>query len=232
MAGNENGAGPRQENVVAVRRMPLGNLPCWLIAKIYRRASEYRGCLTSYGAATIWIDQQTGWINLLNSAHDGGMRISLFLLAWLFAFNAFAFSATVTRIADGDTFTVLADGQKIRVRIFGIDAPEHDQPYGDRAAALLSGMILGQTVEIDLPRGVRIFEESYDRLIGVVYRNGEDVGLFMIRSGDAWAYDWFKPPAIYDDAQRQAAIHGLGLWAGRPVAPWDWRRQHPYLNRY
>ena len=38
----------------------------------------------------------------------------------------------VVKIADGDTVTIVDDlGDKHRIRLAGIDAPEKDQPYGD-----------------------------------------------------------------------------------------------------
>ena len=45
----------------------------------------------------------------------------LFLLLPLFLF---AFSAKVVKISDGDTITILQDKQQIKVRLYGIDAPE------------------------------------------------------------------------------------------------------------
>ena len=146
----------------------------------------------------------------------------------LLAVQAQAFPATVTKIADGDT--VMADRHKVRVRIFGIDAPEHNHPFGNKATAMLSGMILGKTVEIDPPHNSKSFPKSFDRIVGVVHRAGKDVGLVMIASGNAWAYDKFRVPAVYDDAQGQAVIHGIGLWAGNPVPPWDWREQHRHQH--
>ncbi len=47
-------------------------------------------------------------------------------------------------IADGDTFTVLANDEKQRIRIFGIDAPEHDQPGGAAATHDLTALILAR----------------------------------------------------------------------------------------
>ncbi|UFN51674.1 hypothetical protein LPC08_24450 (plasmid) [Roseomonas sp. OT10] len=40
----------------------------------------------------------------------------------------------IVGISDGDTATLLTPGhQQIRIRLAEIDAPEHRQPYGERA---------------------------------------------------------------------------------------------------
>ena len=49
-------------------------------------------------------------------------------------------------MSDGDTFTMEADGAKIRVRICGIDAPERGHAGYGHAAGVLSSMIEGKTV--------------------------------------------------------------------------------------
>jgi endonuclease YncB( thermonuclease family) len=52
----------------------------------------------------------------------------------------------VLAVSDGDTFTMEADGAKVRVRICGIDAPERGQAGYGQAAGVLSSMIEGKTV--------------------------------------------------------------------------------------
>ena len=52
----------------------------------------------------------------------------------------------VLAVSDGDTFTMEADGAKVRVRICGIDAPERGHAGYGQAAGVLSSMIEGKTV--------------------------------------------------------------------------------------
>ena len=138
--------------------------------------------------------------------------------------TAHAFPATVTKIADGDTFTVRTDHDTRRIRIFGIDAPEHGQPGGTAAKKDLAALIAGKTVDIEPPPHHRKFPRSYDRIVATVTVDGTDVGWSMISLGDAWAYDEFDPPARYDDAMAQAQSLHIGLWAdANPLPPWDWR---------
>ena len=60
------------------------------------------------------------------------MRIlALFSIAVSFCFAAEAWvRGVVQNVHDGDTFKLLENGQLIKVRIYGIDAPEANQEYG------------------------------------------------------------------------------------------------------
>lgn len=60
----------------------------------------------------------------------------LILGAWLLAacsVLAETFEGKVVRVYDGDTLTVLANNQQIRVRLIEIDAPEQKQAFGKRS---------------------------------------------------------------------------------------------------
>ncbi|MGL5023235.1 MAG: thermonuclease family protein [Cetobacterium sp.] len=54
--------------------------------------------------------------------------LSLFMMALSFATTI---KGKVIKVADGDTITILEEnGDKTRVRFYGIDAPEKKQEYG------------------------------------------------------------------------------------------------------
>jgi endonuclease YncB( thermonuclease family) len=84
----------------------------------------------------------------------------------------------VLKIVDGDTADVLLDSGKIRVRLHGIDAPETDQPYVDDATALLSRLIAGQEVELEV-----VEQDRYDRMVSRVHVGGKDANAEMIKRG-------------------------------------------------
>lgn len=156
------------------------------------------------------------------------MKLFLSVVFCLIPLSAQAFTALVIKVSDGDTVTVTHDGEKQRVRVFGIDAPEHDQPGGTQAKHDMTALALGKTVEVDPPFGKRKFPHSYNRIVATLTTpEGTDIGWTLLTLGDAWAYDQFKPPRQYDEAMTQAASIHEGLWAApEPIAPWDWRRAH------
>ena len=131
----------------------------------------------------------------------------------------FALSGKVVSIHDGDTITVLQGKQQIKVRLFGIDAPELKQPYGKKSKQFLANLIAGEVVEID-ENG----KDKYKRTIGTVYLNGTDINAQMVLNGYAWAY--VKYSKMYVDHERLAREKKLGLWqSSNPTPPWVWRKR-------
>lgn len=64
-------------------------------------------------------------------------KLIVLFLTFLLAALSFAFSGQVIKVADGDTITVLKNGEKVRVRFYGIDAPEKKQEYGIKSLDVL-----------------------------------------------------------------------------------------------
>lgn len=142
-----------------------------------------------------------------------------FLVAILWvASPLFALSGKVISIHDGDTITILQNKQQIKVRLFGIDAPELKQPYGKKSKQFLANLIADEVVEVD-ENG----KDRYKRTIGTVYLNGADINAQMVANGYAWAYRKFSKK--YTAQESQAKKQGLGLWRDKePIPPWEWRR--------
>ena len=70
------------------------------------------------------------------------MKIAYLAIAipLLFCVSAADFSGRVVGISDGDTITVLHKGQGEKIRLYGIDAPEKGQAFGNRAKQFVSAM--------------------------------------------------------------------------------------------
>lgn len=141
-----------------------------------------------------------------------------------FAFVAATASAErVVKVSDGDTITVLDENNKqIRVRLWGIDAPESKQAYGKAARSRLADNIAGKDVRLDV-RG----KDRYGRLLAVVWLGDENENLLQVRDGFAWHYVYYAKKATeYAEAEKYARERRLGLWKdSNPVPPWEYRRR-------
>ena len=52
----------------------------------------------------------------------------------------------VVGVSDGDTITVLENRTPHRIRLYGIDAPEGGQDFGNRAKKFVSDLVFGKQV--------------------------------------------------------------------------------------
>lgn len=133
----------------------------------------------------------------------------------------------VVRVADGDTLTLRdAQGVQHRIRLQGIDAPEMEQPFGDRSRQYLIDLVYRREVTVVFSR-----RDAFDRAVGVIFLDGEDINLRMVAAGKAWHFSRMarhQSPAdrsAYADAEQAARQARLGLWTDpNPIPPWDFRR--------
>jgi endonuclease YncB( thermonuclease family) len=150
--------------------------------------------------------------------------------------SAQSFSGSVIAVADGDTISITTDAvppglavksaQTISVRLEGIDAPEHGQPFGDASRQHLSAIVYGKQVNLNCQG-----PDRYERwACKVLLPNGEDVCLDQIQAGMAWHYKQYQrlqnatDRAAYGAAEDQARRAKRGLWSeANPIQPQDFR---------
>jgi len=130
----------------------------------------------------------------------------------------------VVHISDGDTITVQQkDGQRFKIRLYAIDAPEKAQPYGPQSTGILRNLIGNQYVNIRV-----INQDRYGRNVGRVYLNNQDMNAEMIKLGAAWHYKYYDKSTEYDryaQLENNARANHKGLWnKPNPLAPWDFRK--------
>jgi len=133
--------------------------------------------------------------------------------------------AVVTKIVDGDTVHIRTWRKTLTVRLYGIDAPERDQPYGKEATEELSRLLpLGCIV------AVKVRGKDRDRdIVAEIYRlsNLQSVSVNMVKAGAAhWYEDYAPQDKRLFNAEVKAIRNKCGLWSrGRVIEPKQWRRR-------
>ena len=160
------------------------------------------------------------------------LPLVIFLLVLATAAHAGEFK--VTRVYDGDTIQAVGHDVEIKVKLINIDAPEishkrgqPSQPYAQKAKEHLTKLIQGKVVDV---KGYGL--DRYDRVLGVVYLNGKNINLEMVKEGLAEVYrgkvtrtDFKLMP--YHAVEREARNLQKGIWSMGTiyVSPKVWREK-------
>lgn len=140
--------------------------------------------------------------------------------------QAETFNAKVIVVMDGDTVMVLREGQKIKIRLANIDAPEKAQPFGKQARDSLLELVGKKQIQVDTQA-----VDQYGRTVGLITVDGLDVNQEQVRRGMAWEYSHYHTDKTYIGLQSDARRARRGLWMqSNPQAPWLWRKQHPSVK--
>ena len=140
-----------------------------------------------------------------------------------------SFPVRVVSVQDGDSLTVRPldrNSEVLRIRLYGIDAPEHDQDFGGEARDRLSSLVRGRAEFTLEPKDT----DRYGRLVGVLYfrssGQSHSVNRILVEEGLAWWYSRYGGRELgLEQAERNARRARRGLWgAGKQFAPWDHRR--------
>jgi endonuclease YncB( thermonuclease family) len=128
-------------------------------------------------------------------------------------------------VGDGDTIRVrTASGQVVTVRVACIDAPETAQgDPGAVATQTLRALLAAGSLQLR-PQTV----DRYGRTVAEVLAGGRNVGLEMVRRGDAFVYYQYLRGCdenAYLAAEAHAQRFRQGVWRwGNVERPWDFRR--------
>lgn len=148
-------------------------------------------------------------------------------------FKSQRLAGVVSRVIDGDTVWLAQPGRgkPVKVRINGIDAPEICQTGGVAARDALAGKVLGKSVQIAVPKSRS--RDDYGRVLGTLELNGEDIGRWMVRNGQAWSYSYKGRPGVYASEQWLARQAGRGLFATRRAEePRNFRKRNGSCYAY
>lgn len=129
-------------------------------------------------------------------------------------------------VIDGDTVEIHGE----RIRLNGIDAPEsrqlcQDAKGRDYRCGQAAALALDDYLAANRPtRCVEVQRDRYKRMVAHCYRaDGSDVAAWLVLQGHA--LDWPRySKGRYAEDQATAERDGAGVWQGRFVKPWEWRK--------
>ncbi len=148
--------------------------------------------------------------------------------AWIGDFRLFTSTSTCTvnSIYDGDTMRLTCGGEKVKVRLYCIDAPEMKQkPWGKESRDYLRA-ITPETVDL-----IRKDKDRYGRIVGEVIagdpdgNDRESLNLAQVAFEHAAVYPNYCKDERFYQAQRAAKGTSDGIWEkpGEHQAPWRFR---------
>ncbi len=147
----------------------------------------------------------------------------LVLIINTLAFSKVLNASSSLKIIDGDT--IILNSEKIR--LYGIDTPEikqtctdnygHTYLCGVKAKLELEKIIGSRKVSC-----IKKTKDRYKRSISIFYVDKNDINSLMVKRGWALAYRKYSKKYVKDEAI--AKLNNAGMWSGKFIAPWKWRR--------
>lgn len=146
-----------------------------------------------------------------------GPSIARVLVAWLVLLGAATSCAQpvatqvtgrVVTVIDGDTFDVrLTEGRRVRIRVFGIDAPERGEPFSDVARRRARAILFDKVVQLTV-----VDTDRYGRTVARVRVEGQDFAEAMVGAGLARHYRRYSNDVRLDALEAEARAARRGLW--------------------
>lgn len=130
-------------------------------------------------------------------------------------------------VQDGDSLKLKLDGSGkiVRIRLYGIDAPEKGQDYAAHARRRLLKLTRHKRLRV-----VVMDLDEYGRYVGKVYVGDRYINPILLREGLARVYSHYTNPTTDSDllaAQRTAQSIRAGLWSTPDSpTPRQWRTTH------
>ena len=166
-------------------------------------------------------------------------KLNLSLFSLLIFFSLITLSVSNEKIIlgkaeviDGDTIKI----NKIKIRLFGIDAPEKKQICKKKYISFLvfhfqknykcgeksSLALLKKLKDKEVKCVIKKNKDRYNRNIGTCYIKNQDINGWLVKNGYALAYTRFSKKYVLDE--QYAKENKLGIWEGTFIKPEKWRR--------
>lgn len=134
----------------------------------------------------------------------------------------------VIKVSDGDTLNIQKVengkfvGEMLRIRMYGMDAPEKSQDYGSESRQALEKLVTGKNLSVEVKN-----KDRYGRTVAIIYANGKNVNEEMVKTGNAWWYqEYAKKDTQFEKYQENAKQKKLGLFSRKGYTePWNYRKE-------
>ena len=134
------------------------------------------------------------------------------------------FRVSVISIIDGDSIMVRRGVEELEIRLWGIDAPEYDQPHARAAYNALRSVVIDSDLTLEV-----VDRDKYDRLVVIAQKDRLNVNEYMVRTGYAWVHIYYCKAEIckkWYKLQAEARRKKGGLWEyDSPIPPWTWKAE-------
>jgi micrococcal nuclease len=134
---------------------------------------------------------------------------------------------TVTKVVDGDTIWVDNNGQRMKIRMIGLDTPESVDPrqpvqcFALEASAQAKTILAGQSVYLETDPS-QDSVDRYGRTLAYVWTtSGRLINLDMIADGYGHEYTYYLPyryQQVFRAAEDDAQAQERGLWSPNACA--------------
>ena len=126
--------------------------------------------------------------------------------------------ATLVQVVDGDSIAVEINGRVEEVRMIGINAPEGDECFGNRARNALAAYLEGN--DLVLVEGSVDAVDRFGRLLRYIYVGGENANTRMLADGNAVTLQSdHRDNEAFVNLGNVAAEAGRGMWAADACGP-------------
>ena len=147
----------------------------------------------------------------------------LVLLINTLAFSKVLNASSSLKIIDGDTIIL----NSVKIRFYGIDTPEIKQTCTDKYG---HAYLCGVKAKLELEKiigskkvsCIKKTKDRYKRSISICYVDENDINSLMVKRGWALAYRKYSKKYVRDEAI--AKLNNAGMWSGKFIALWKWRR--------
>lgn len=138
--------------------------------------------------------------------------------------QAATMTGTLDSVVDGDTITVLDRSKVVEIHLYGIEAPERTQAFGQNSRNFIGGKTSRGEIRIE-----PISKDQEGKIVALVFVNNANLNEQMVDQGFVWVSrqtckesfcaNWLKLEAAAKTARK-------GLWAEEnPTPPWEFRQR-------